>query len=56
MKEKSKTCCEEHLDLAFDDFLVEFETFPVMKETKEKDCSYCSNPAKYLLELSDDKT
>jgi CxxH/CxxC protein (TIGR04129 family) len=56
LKEKSKACCEEHLDLGFDDFLVEFESFPIMKDSKDEICIYCSNPAKYILELSDDKT
>jgi CxxH/CxxC protein (TIGR04129 family) len=56
LNEKSKACCEEHLDIGFDDFLVEFETFPVMEDTKDGICHYCSEPAKYILQLSCDKT
>jgi CxxH/CxxC protein (TIGR04129 family) len=56
LKEKNKHCCEEHLDLGFDDFLAEFETFPVMREVDNESCSYCSKMARYVLELSEDKT
>jgi CxxH/CxxC protein (TIGR04129 family) len=48
-------CCEEHLDESFDDFLMEYETFPVMKDAKDEVCNYCSKPGRYILELSEDK-
>lgn len=56
LKEKNKYCCEEHLDIGFDDFIEEFETFPVLREINSGNCSYCSSIAKYALELSEDKT
>lgn len=51
MLEKSKCCCEQHIDLAFDDFLVEFETFPNMEDAEELLCDYCEKPAKYILKV-----
>lgn len=49
LKEKNKYCCEEHVDLAFDDFLVENEVFPIMQESDEGLCNYCRSKAKYIL-------
>ncbi|MGE5628149.1 MAG: CxxH/CxxC protein [Solirubrobacterales bacterium] len=45
--------CVEHIDQAIDDFLVKYETFPILLETKEICCSYCSKNAIYVLEISD---
>jgi CxxH/CxxC protein (TIGR04129 family) len=49
MPEKNKYTCDEHIDLAFDDFLVEYETFPSLEKVKNKKCSYCSKEAAYSL-------
>lgn len=54
LKEKNKYCCEEHVDLAFDDFLVENEVFPVMLESNEEVCNYCKCKAKYALTASEE--
>jgi len=45
----NKYCCNFHLDMAFDDFLLETETFPVLKIASSKKCSYCNNEATYVL-------
>jgi CxxH/CxxC protein (TIGR04129 family) len=44
--------CEDHIDLAIDDFLVKNETFPLLSEAKTGNCSYCEKPAKYILNKS----
>ena len=44
-------CCEEHVDMAFDDFLLETEDTPnLVKAEKEVSCDYCSEKALYCLE------
>jgi CxxH/CxxC protein (TIGR04129 family) len=49
MEEKNKYCCTDHLDMAFDDFLLETETFPFMENIINEKCSYCPNQANYVL-------
>ena len=49
MPKGTKYCCEEHVDIAFDDFLLETETFPYMEKSSNHQCSYCIEPAKYIL-------
>ena len=49
MEEKNKYCCSLHIDMAFDDFLLETETFPFMENAIDKKCSYCTNDANYML-------
>lgn len=53
MQDSNKYCCEEHVDLAFDDFLVEQEIFPYMESIKDKKCIYCEEPAIYILKKQD---
>lgn len=47
--------CEDHIDLAIDDFLVENETFPVLSKADNGTCSYCENAAVYVLNKSEYK-
>ncbi|MDP4162570.1 MAG: CxxH/CxxC protein [Bacillota bacterium] len=46
-------CCEEHIDLALDTIVDEYETFPVMtKVSVDKEstsCEYCRNAAIYIV-------
>jgi len=50
MEEKNKYCCEEHTDLAFDDFLLDNESFPNLEtDISNHKCDYCENQAKYVL-------
>lgn len=51
MQEKNKYSCDEHMDIAFDDFLIENETFPCLKEAEGKKCSYCGKNAVYVLSV-----
>lgn len=53
MLEKNKYSCNEHIDIAFDDFLVEHETFPRLEAVTNKNCSYCNKEAVYVLCLKD---
>lgn len=53
-----KYSCNDHIDIAIDDFLVENETFPYMFYSNGQDpgsnepkCSYCSKTALYTLKL-----
>ena len=44
-------CCEEHVDMAFDDFLLEIEAMPNLVKAQEATfCDYCSEKASYYLE------
>lgn len=49
---KDKYCCNLHIDFAFDDFLLETETFPFMEVISDTKCSYCNNEAIYVLKRS----
>lgn len=49
MQSKSKYSCEEHLDRAFDDFLVEYETFPELGKCSEGNCDFCGKKSAYIL-------
>lgn len=41
--------------MAFDDFLVENETFPHLEKCSDKKCSYCNAEAKYELQLPENE-
>ncbi|WP_242840671.1 CxxH/CxxC protein [Clostridium hydrogeniformans] len=45
----NKFSCEEHIDMAIDDFLVEEERFPSIDKTSNNKCDYCSNRAIYIV-------
>ncbi|MDD7796275.1 CxxH/CxxC protein [Clostridium sp. 'White wine YQ'] len=42
--------CEEHIDEALDEFIVEKETFPILEKVQEGVCSFCEKDASYSLE------
>ncbi|WP_368489174.1 CxxH/CxxC protein [Clostridium sp. BJN0013] len=51
MPEKNKYCCSEHIDISFDDFILDNETFPYLISTENHKCTYCNKEAKYILKL-----
>lgn len=55
LQRKNKFCCEEHLDIGFDDFLTEYEIFPHMEEAHKESCNYCDEKAKYILVLPENE-
>jgi CxxH/CxxC protein (TIGR04129 family) len=46
-------CCEEHVDLALDTIVDEYETFPVLTkidvDNLSTGCEYCQNQATYIV-------
>ncbi|MBS4223855.1 CxxH/CxxC protein [Lederbergia citrea] len=47
-------CCKEHVELALDIIVDEYETSPVLEEVKEGSdlstaCEYCDKPAAYVV-------
>ncbi|WP_077215186.1 CxxH/CxxC protein [Bacillus dakarensis] len=46
-------CCEEHVDLAIDTIVDEFETFPLLSKVAVDElstsCEYCRNSAVYMV-------
>jgi CxxH/CxxC protein (TIGR04129 family) len=46
-------CCEEHVDLALEAIVDEFETFPLLSkidvDNLSTGCEYCNNPAAYMV-------
>lgn len=46
-------CCEEHVDLAIDTIVDEFETFPLLSKVEAEElstaCEYCQNTAIYVV-------
>lgn len=53
MPRKNKFCCCDHVDIAFDDYLLENETFPYLEKISEDEpeikCCYCESAAIYKL-------
>ncbi|WP_082220210.1 CxxH/CxxC protein [Domibacillus robiginosus] len=50
MEKKTLTCCLEHVELALDIAVDEWETAPVMKSIeKAASCEFCQNPAIYVV-------
>jgi CxxH/CxxC protein (TIGR04129 family) len=51
--EKMIYCCEEHVDIALDTIVDEYETFPVLTkmdvDNLSTSCEYCQNPAVYMV-------
>lgn len=48
-------CCVEDYDMAIDDFILEYETFPLMEEDGEHVCDYCQEPSAYVLRQEQNK-
>ena len=46
-------CCEEHVDVALDTVVDEYETFPVLTkigvDNLSTSCEYCQNTAVYMV-------
>jgi CxxH/CxxC protein (TIGR04129 family) len=46
-------CCEEHVDLAIDTIVDEYETFPLLTKMPVDNlstiCGYCKNEATYIV-------
>ncbi|MBM7648167.1 CxxH/CxxC protein (TIGR04129 family) [Bacillus ectoiniformans] len=47
-------CCQEHVELALDVVVDEFETFPKIDQLSEEkklstNCEYCQNRAEYVV-------
>jgi len=50
MDDKQIMCCLEHVELALDIAVDEWETAPVMQEVEEAaSCKFCPNPAVYIV-------
>jgi CxxH/CxxC protein (TIGR04129 family) len=45
--------CEEHVEIALDEVVDEYETFPVFTkidvDNSASSCEYCQNPAVYIV-------
>ena len=53
--------CETHINQALDMLVAEEKTFPMMEKIKEEEklsttCSYCNNPAIYIVASENDGT
>lgn len=46
-------CCEEHVDIALDKIVYEYETFPLLTKIDVDNlstaCEFCQNPAVYVV-------
>ncbi|HZG72146.1 MAG TPA: CxxH/CxxC protein [Chondromyces sp.] len=46
-------CCSEHVELALDIIVDEYETAPKIEKTEGNEvsttCEYCENPAEYIV-------
>lgn len=53
-RERMIYCCEEHVDIALDTIVDEYETFPLLSKVKDEElsttCEYCENKAQYIVE------
>ena len=34
-------CCNEDYDMGIDDFILEYETFPIIEKDENHNCQYC---------------
>ncbi len=48
-KDKIIYTCNEHIEIALDDFVNEVEEAPAMEKCEDKNCDYCSNKSTYKL-------
>ena len=48
-KKQNKFCCEIHMDMCIDDFLVENEVSPCIEKVQDEICSYCPENAIYVI-------
>jgi len=53
MNYKNIYACKEHIDMALDDFVDEYEVFPVLEKCEQKKCSYCDQVAEYMVHHAD---
>ncbi|HSL85627.1 MAG TPA: hypothetical protein VK861_01690 [Bacteroidales bacterium] len=44
-------CCSEDYDMGIDDFILKYETFPIIEKDEEHLCAYCSEISSYRLTL-----
>lgn len=46
-------CCDEHVDIAIDSIVDEYETFPILTKVDvdnlSTNCEYCQNRAVYIV-------
>jgi CxxH/CxxC protein (TIGR04129 family) len=53
LKVKMIYCCEEHVDIALDTIVDDYETFPVLSKVDgdnlSTNCEYCQNSATYVV-------
>jgi CxxH/CxxC protein (TIGR04129 family) len=42
-------CCLEDVEIAIDDFVNEYETFPILEDHPDGICDYCRKPSRYIL-------
>ena len=47
-----KYACEEHMDEVMDDFINEYETFPIIEEHQGEKCTYCDKKSKYEVKIT----
>jgi CxxH/CxxC protein (TIGR04129 family) len=47
MNYKEIYSCKEHIEIALDDFVDEYEVFPLLEKCENKQCSYCQEKAEY---------
>lgn len=39
--------CNDHIDIAMDEYINDNETFPELIKSNEEKCSYCNNKSEY---------
>ena len=44
-----KLSCEDHVNMAIDEYIDKYETFPSLESTDEGKCSYCELKAIYKI-------
>ncbi|GFZ33383.1 hypothetical protein CSC2_39090 [Clostridium zeae] len=44
-----KLSCEDHVDMAIDEYIDQFETFPTLENADSGSCNYCNSKAVYKI-------
>lgn len=47
LKNSKYYACEDHIDIAMDEFINDNETFPELVDNTIEKCSFCHNNSKY---------
>lgn len=49
LKRNSSFACEDHVNIAIDEFINEYEEFPILEQNTEVKCKFCDRNSIYVI-------